>query len=916
MHTNSSKYNFSAALILSLTLSSVALAEHIVFKTDQLPITVIASQNSLLSQQGDKASYGPSVNADGRYIVFESSSTNLTDIKNTTKNTQLFLKDLLTGNVTGVSIKNGIWGDSPSQRPQISTDGKFITFVSSASNLIGNDTNGHVNDIFRFEISSDSIELVSSNSQNSQSSKYVNTPFISQNGQFIVFEAVDNELVSEDTKGMLSIVLKDMDSHKTELISVNTAGEPANSGSINASISADGRYVVFNSFADNLANDTNSSADIFLRDRMTKTTTRLSVDENGDETIGAAKDAMISEDGRFVVFAARQRNIITGTLSGAYQVYLVNLVTNKIQLISASVNSVPGDRDSTNPKISANGRFVSYVSSATTITNNNPNAMLQLFVYDRILNENVIYSVSDTGKVSDSSIDVKTALSSDGQSLVFSSYSSTLVASDTNLVSDVFIHVRKPATNLPPVAIAGQNQTVVCQANNVQIILDASLSYDPDEDGLEFEWSSNSFGIMPGKQAIVSLSYGTHQVNLTVKDSRGGLATDGITIFVDDIEAPEIVTDPLLVLEADSKVGVSHNISIIATDNCSSPVQVSFSPSMSIFPLGSTSLTVNAKDGAGNIATQDVLIQVQDTTAPTLLIPGDITAEAEAIQTFVDIGSASASDIFEVLISNNAPGLFPLGKTTVTWVAKDSNNNSTLAEQIVLVQDTIAPTIFAGEDVILEATHIEGAPYSFKYEASDSCNCAPLTITAAPTFSFYPLGDTVVTISAIDQSGNTNSDDLNIKVQDTTPPSLIIPTNIEVEATGLFTQITLGKVKFDDIFPVTLEQQPLINEFPLGSTDISWIARDANGNQNSKVQTVTVVDTTAPTLIAPANIQVEATAVLTPITLEQAKADDIFSVTLEQQPLINEFPLGSTDISWIARDANGNQNSKVQTVTV
>ncbi|MDH5232263.1 MAG: HYR domain-containing protein, partial [Gammaproteobacteria bacterium] len=134
--------------------------------------------------------------------------------------------------------------------------------------------------------------------------------------------------------------------------------------------------------------------------------------------------------------------------------------------------------------------------------------------------------------------------------------------------------------------------------------------------------------------------------------------------------------------------------------------------------------------------------------------------------------------------------------------------------------------------------------------------------------------------------------------------------------TAVLTPITLEQAKADDIFSVTLEQQPLINEFPLGSTEISWMARDTSGNQNSKVQTVTVVDTTAPILNIPADIVKEATAVRTSLDIGSASTTDIFPTVLSNDLLDSNFPLGKSIITWSSKDSSGNVTNKLQSITI
>jgi hypothetical protein len=186
------------------------------------------------------------------------------------------------------------------------------------------------------------------------------------------------------------------------------------------------------------------------------------------------------------------------------------------------------------------------------------------------------------------------------------------------------------------------------------------------------------------------------------------------------------------------------------------------------FPLGKTVVTWTATDGSGNLASATQQVTVHDTTPPTLVAPADIDAEASGPSTQVALGTATATDIFPVTLTNNAPAAFPLGTTVVTWSAIDSSGNTTTASQRVTVRDTTAPVLTPPADMVVEAigplTPITLAPAT----ASDAFD---VTISNNAPAAF-PLGTTVISWRAEDSNGNVSTASQRVTVVDTTAPQM------------------------------------------------------------------------------------------------------------------------------------------------
>ncbi|MDQ7016523.1 MAG: HYR domain-containing protein [Gammaproteobacteria bacterium] len=334
---------------------------------------------------------------------------------------------------------------------------------------------------------------------------------------------------------------------------------------------------------------------------------------------------------------------------------------------------------------------------------------------------------------------------------------------------------------------------------------------------------------------------------------------------------------------------------------------------VSVLPL-QFQLTVTDDGGASATATVD--ISVTDISAPLITAPLGISVEATGTNTTVTaavLGSATATDASAVTVSSDAPATFPIGNTTVNWTATDANGLNSSATQVVTVADSTAPTITAPAAVTVEAVGVTtavtlGTPVTSDLFAVTVSSDAPAT---------FPLGSSTVTWTATDANGNSNTATQLVTVQDTTLPTIIAPANMIVEATGVATAVVLSQPSSSDLFAVTVSSDAPAT-FPVGDTTVTWTATDANGLSSTVSQTVTVQDTTAPTLTLTGGDS------LTPVggtfSAPSATATDLVSgsvvVSDDRVTALNTAVGGSYDITFSATDAAGNTATKVHTVVV
>jgi Tol biopolymer transport system component len=384
------------------------------------------------------------ISADGRFVVFSSVASNLV-AGDTNGSSDVFVRDLLAGTTQRVSVSSsGEQANGGSGGAAISADGRFVVFTSAASNLVAGDTNGR-SDVFVRDLVAGTTDRVSvSNWIGEQANGASGGAEISADGRFVVFNSDASNLVAGDTSGD-DVFVRDLLVGTTALVSVSSTGEQASS-SYGVAISADGRFVAFDSYSSNLVGETNAGEEVFVRDLVARTTEPVSVSSagepaNGSQSVGVA----ISADGRFVVFSSNASNLVAGDTNGAFDVFVRDLVAGTTARVSVSSTGeqaeIPGfdGGNSLGVAISADGRFVVFLSEASNLVAAGTNGWEQVFVRDLVAGTTELVSVSSAGEPAIGNSQ-EAAISADGRFVAFQSDAPNLVAGDTNGASDVFVH--------------------------------------------------------------------------------------------------------------------------------------------------------------------------------------------------------------------------------------------------------------------------------------------------------------------------------------------------------------------------------------------------------------------------------------------------------------------------------------------
>jgi len=403
-----------------------------------------------VASDGTEAEVGalfPSISGDGRFVTFFSWSTNLVPA-DTNGTRDIFLHDTNTGTTVRVSVSSAeAQANGQSLNDQISADGRFVVFTSDASNLVPGDTN--LSDVFVRDLVAGTTERVSLATSGAQANGNCGSGgnAITPDGRFVAFTGLATNLVAGDTNAISDLFVRDRSTGTTERVSVSSGGAQANGLSTVPSFSADGRYVAFGSVATNLVvGDTNGSYDQFVRDRVTGATERVSLADDDSQGNGASTECSISADGRYVVFTSAATNLVPGDSNGVMDVFVRDRVAGTTERVSVSSSEAQSNDESRTATFSADGRFVTFSSRASNLVAGDTNGAYDVFVRDLTAGTTELVSLTSLDEPSDDnalSADSQN-ISADGRYVAFSAYASNLDEDDFNFEIDVFVRDRRP----------------------------------------------------------------------------------------------------------------------------------------------------------------------------------------------------------------------------------------------------------------------------------------------------------------------------------------------------------------------------------------------------------------------------------------------------------------------------------------
>lgn len=310
-------------------------------------------------------------------------------------------------------------------------------------------------------------------------------------GRYVAFSSRATNLVAGDTNTFADIFLRDRVSGGTTRVSVSSSGAQANASSDKARVSDDGRYVTFTSFATNLVSilDPNAStSDVFVRDTTSGTTVCASVTPSGTTGNGASAYSDITPDGRYVVFHSLASDLVAGDTNGTYDVFVRDLVAGTTERISVATSGAEGNAQSAFSRISDDGRYVVFSSSASNFVAGDTST-LDFFLRDRTSGTTIRISTPNAGGNGNFDAAGLPEMTGDAEYILFASYATNLVTGDTNGFADLFLY-RRSQGNLARVSIATDGSEP-----NAAVFFEG---FGISDDGRYVVWSSTATNVVAG----------------------------------------------------------------------------------------------------------------------------------------------------------------------------------------------------------------------------------------------------------------------------------------------------------------------------------------------------------------------------------------------------------------------------------
>ncbi len=459
--------------------------------------TILVSRN-LGGLPANSQSRIPAVSADGRFVAFDGTASDLV-AGDTNGARDVFVNDLRTGTIERVSVATGgMQANGDSERPAISSDGRFVAFYSNATNLVAG-SNGMLQAFVR-DRATGTTELVSQNSGGAAGDlPCESSPAISGDGRFVVFASDARNLVPEDVglnNDVQDIFVRDRGTGTTERVSRGIGDAQPNNDSQQPDISDDGRFVAFLSVASNLVAGS-SGYKIYVFDRDPGSTEVVSVDPNGGGANHVSAQPRMSADGRFVAFSSLASNLVAGDTNGVRDVFVRDRGAGITERVSTDSNGIQANGESVEVGLSRDGRFVAYTSAATNLVAGDSNGFQDAFIKDRStgLTSRVNLTVGhDQANDYAMAVDV----SNDGRVVAFGSLANNLVPGDVNAQQDVFVRIADAADLAHDVtgdgflddtvlqALDGTTGAVVgprCPATHVAVIESSAAFLRPESAG-------------------------------------------------------------------------------------------------------------------------------------------------------------------------------------------------------------------------------------------------------------------------------------------------------------------------------------------------------------------------------------------------------------------------------------------------
>ncbi|MGE0576484.1 Calx-beta domain-containing protein [Reyranella sp.] len=631
--------------------------------------------------EGNNHSSEPALAPGGTLVAFASRADNLVT-GDGNENADIFVKDLTTGLVQRITM--GFAGDEAnnnSSSPVFSPSGGKIAFVSGASNLVVGDSN-FTQDIFVW--SNGTITRVSTDALGNQANGFSDAPAFSADGTKIVFVSSASNLVSDDTNGTEDIFVKDLTSGAIQRVNTTASGDEAEGDgegggySTEPVFSPDASRVAFVSVADNLVTgDTNGVADVFVKTLAGGAIVRVSTNASGAQANGDSSNPVFSANGSRVAFTSAASDLITGDTNGVGDIFIKNLSDNSIARISTDAAGAQANGASWGAAFSPDGARIFFVSAASNLVAGDTNGVADVFVKDMFTGAIARVSTNSSDGQATGGDSSQFVLSSDGNRLAFYSSATNLVNGGDNESTDIYVRSVSTVVVSATDAIKAEGQsgatsftfTVTRSGDTTQ---EQSVEWEVDGSGGSPADSADFGGSLPSGFVVFDPTETSKTITISVSGDADIELDEDFTIT---LSAPS----PGLYIMAPSASGTIQNddasvvsvtpLSAVKPEGNSGTTAFTFTVSIdqSITNLESVEWAVtgsgghpaNATDFGGTLPSGLVTFTYYDTSATvTVFVTGDTTAEFD--------------EDFTVTLSNASSGLV-IGTATATGTIQNDD---------------------------------------------------------------------------------------------------------------------------------------------------------------------------------------------------------------------------------------------------
>ncbi|KGT77314.1 hypothetical protein MA20_22205 [Bradyrhizobium japonicum] len=553
--------------------------------TNSAPVftsSVTRVSTSATGVQANDQSHQPVLSPDGTKVAFESYADNLVP-GDTNGQPDIFVKDLTTGAITLVSTNaSGVQGDGWSYQPVFSSDGTKLAFSSASDNLVPGDTN-NAWDVFVKDLTTGAVTLVSTSASGAQADGFQSSnPILSPDGTKVAFYSDADNLVPDDTDHLRDIFVKDLATGAITLVAASpyNGGAGTNGGDQNGftyapSFSPDGTKIVFGS-----TTGFGAGNDIYIKDLSTGTTTLVSVSASGVHGNGGSYDPVFSPDGTKVAFYTFADNLVPGSSNIEIgNIVVKDLTTGVVTLVSANADGVPQNNgEAQKPVFSPDGTKIAFYSAADNLV---PGVNgYQVYVKDLITGAVTVISTSASGMQANGYSQLP-GFSADGTKLVFESSASNLVPGDTNGTSDIFVKDIAPPSvtkaNLTDngathVSTSGavfftdadktdtHTASVASQSGNLGTL---TATVDDADGKVTWSYDVSHANIAPLRAGQIHADTFT----LTLDDGHGGSATQSITVTLTGIDDGPVIHSATTASFAENGTDLAYHIAATDVDS-------------------------------------------------------------------------------------------------------------------------------------------------------------------------------------------------------------------------------------------------------------------------------------------------------------------------------------------------------------